>query len=224
MASENSFVSAIRLNRGVQLDRAGELREDLVPVGGAEETLPVEEVSRLYQQRFRDGFENLNAQQQQQQQDGGIDGLGKRPLVNLTGIDNLLTTAEFKERLQETLEGTSARAQHAKQVESTYEIYFKDTEDYSVRNDVGPSLTVPDAPLRAEAPAEDPMRYEAPAEAAWKDRANTVPEFQAVTEDVAAAEQVQQISAVEAALLEAQRASEVEELPFKPVGRAAVRG
>ncbi|MBN1210414.1 MAG: hypothetical protein JXB05_36510 [Myxococcaceae bacterium] len=212
-------MSAIRLKRGVQVDRAGELLEDLPPVSDQVETPPVEEIPRLQQQRFQDGFDNLDAQQKD-----GIDGLGKRPLVNLSGIDNLLTTAEFKERLQETLEGTSARAQHAKQVESTYEIYFKDTEDYSVRNESGFSLSVPDAPLRAEAPAEDPLKYEAPAEAAWKDRANTVPEFQAVSDAPPEPEQVQQISAVEAALLEAQRAAEVEQQPFKPVGRSSVRG
>jgi hypothetical protein len=64
-------------------------------------------------------------------------------------------------------------------------------------------------------------RYEAPAEAAWKDRANTVPEFPAVTLPEAASEQ--QAAQASAALQESQTADELAEGPLSLLGRAKVR-
>jgi hypothetical protein len=209
-------VSAIkRLDRRPQVDRSGELLESNTPELNEElEQPPVEAILALRNQFFQDRFDPANEQQAL----GGIDGAGKRSPAELALFDKVLTTEDFQQRLEETLNGTSERAQQAKQIESAYEVYFKDTEDFPAENiplmdSVGGSraVTSPELP-----------RYEAPAEAAWKDRANTVPEFPAVTLPEAASEQ-QAAAQASAAVQASQSADELAEGPLSVLGRSPVR-
>jgi hypothetical protein len=208
-------VSAIkRLDRRPEVDRSGELVESTAPALNEElEQPPIEAIPALRNQFFQDRFDPAN----QQQALGGLDAPGKRSPVEISLLDKVLTTEDFEQRLEETLNGTSERAQQVKEVEAAYEVYFKDTEDFPVENiplmdSVGGSraVTSPELP-----------RYEAPAEAAWKDRANTVPEFPAVTLPEAASEQ--QAAQASAALQESQNADELAEGLLSLVGRAKVR-
>ncbi|WP_224248677.1 hypothetical protein [Hyalangium gracile] len=194
-----------RWNRGPQFQRASELAQGIDGVRGQpRERLPIEPLPQL-QNRFQDRFEELG----QRFQDG-FDAPSRKSPESLGTLERLLTSKEFQERFKEAVEGTSSRAQQAKQVESTYKAFWKDSQDFSVSK--GPSLTVP-----------EPPRYEAPAETAWKGRGLTVPEFQAVGagQDTARVERAAQASA---ALQEARRVAAVAEHPFTLLGRAALRG
>jgi len=209
-------VSAIkRLDRRPQVDRSGELLESTTPEFREEpEELPVEAIPALRNQFFQDRFDPSKEQQLAM---GGIDAPGKQSPAELALFDKVLTTDDFKQRLEETLNGTSERAQQAKQVESVYEVYFKDTEDFSAQNiplmdSVGGSRAVTSTEL---------PRFEAPAEAAWKDRANTVPEFPAVSLPEAASEQ--QAVQASAALQESQKADELTEGLLSLLGQTKVR-
>jgi hypothetical protein len=205
-------VSAIkRLNRSTQVDRAGELVESNTPALDEEfEQPPVEAIPAL-RNFFQDRFDPANELAL-----GGLDPASKRSPVERALLDRVLTTEDFEQRLQETLDGTSERAQQVKQVEAAYEVYFKDTEDFPLENIPlmdsvgGRAVTAPELP-----------RYEAPAEAAWKDRANTVPEFPAVTLPAAASEQ--QAAQAAAALQESQHAEELAEGLPPLLGREKVR-
>jgi len=158
------------------------------------ERAAVERLQRL-PSRFEDGFDT-----DERQLRARLDAIGnQRPSPQGT-VDRLLTNADFQQRLQETLEGTSPRAIKAKAVESTYQSFWKDSQDFAVRK--GPSLTVP-----------EPPRYESPAETAWKGRALTQPEFQASLDDVPASPKP-----------EARRAAAVTPPAFTLLGHAALRG
>lgn len=117
-------------------------------------------------------------------------------------VSQLLTSRDFQQRLHETLAGTSPRAVQVRQVASTYQSFWKDSQDFAVRK--GPSLSVP-----------EPPRYVAPAETAWKGRALTVPEFQA--SPVAAAR-------TSAFVTRARHASHGVPPAFSLLGLAALRG
>jgi hypothetical protein len=197
-------MSAInRWNRSAQIDRSGELLESLSPARNQQlEQPPVEAIPRL-QDRFQDGFDSVSKRFQD-----GFDAAGKRPPVELSFLDKLLTGTDFQKRLQETLEGTSARAQQVKQVESTYKAFWKDSQDFSVRND-GPALSVP-----------EPPRYVAPAETAWKGREMTVPNFNMADAEAA---RVQRAAQASTAMLQSRRVAAVAEQPFSLLGRAALR-
>lgn len=207
----NPGVSAInRWNRGPQIDRAGELLEidstDL-DLQLEQELLSIEALGRV-QNRFQDSFDAITDRFRD-----GFEVTSKQRPVELGLFDKLLTTAEFQERLKETLDGTSARAQQVKQVESVYEAYFQDSEDFSMDfAAAGPALTSPEV-----------LRYEAPAETAWKGRAMTVPEFQ-VLGDVPEAAPLQEANQASAVLQQARRAATEAEQPFSPRGRATLRG
>lgn len=210
-------MSAIkRWNRSTQIDRAGELQEADSPALDQELEQPPEEVlAALHiQKRFQDGFDPANEQFL-----AGIDAANKRPPVELNLVDRVLTTEDFEQRLQETLEGTSERALQVKQVEAAYEVYFKDTEDFPVAS-VASVASVENAQARTVTAPELP-RYEAPAETAWKGRAMTVPEFQAVTLPEAAS--TQQAAQTSAALLESQLAAEEAEQPLSLLGHVSPR-
>ncbi|HYH99003.1 hypothetical protein [Hyalangium sp.] len=195
-----------RWNRSPQFDRVGELLDGVAPAQNRQwERPPVEAVSGV-QNRFQDGFDAAHKRLQD-----GFEPVGKRPPVELSTIDKLLTSEAFQQRLQETLEGTSARAQQVKQVESTYQAFWKDSQDFSVRS--GPALSVP-----------EPPRYQAPAETAWKGRVLTVPEFKATTDDLPETARVQQTAQASAATLEARRVAAITEQPFSLLGRVALRG
>jgi hypothetical protein len=202
-------VSSInRLNRGPQLDRAGELLEEVSPAQRRQwERPPVEATSRL-QSRFQDEFDTARKRFQDE-----FNVEAKRPPLELSGLDKLLTSAEFQERLKETLAGTSPRAQQVKQVESTYQAFWKDSQDFSVRNENRPSLSVP-----------EPPRYEAPAETAWKGRVLTVPDFKLPGKDVPESARVEQAAQASAALQQSRRVAAVAEQPFSLLGRVALRG
>jgi hypothetical protein len=192
-----------RWDRSTQVDRTGELRESNEPEFEQDlEQPPVEDLLALQfqKQRFQDTFDPNNDPSL-----GGVDGTGKRSPAQVTVFDKALTTEDFEQRLQETLEGKSERAQQVKQIESVYEVYFKDTEDFPIGTDLGPgrSVTAPELP-----------RYEAPAETAWKGRAMTVPEFQAVTDPSEARPEQQQVTQAAAALQESQQAAEEAQQPL----------
>lgn len=173
---------------------------------------PVEDLLALQfqKQRFQDTFDPNNDPALR-----GVDDAGKRSPAQVSLFDKALTTEDFEQRLQETLEGKSERAQQVKQIESVYEVYFKDTEDFPVGTDLGTGRSVT---------APELSRYEAPAETAWKGRAMTVPEFQAVTDlHQAQAASAQQAVQASATLLESQRAAEEAEEPMSRLGRARVR-
>jgi len=206
-------VSAIkRLDRSTQLDRSGELVESSTPAfDEVLEQPPIEAIPAL-RNYLQDKFDPANAQAV-----SGLEAAGKRSPVEISLLDKALTTEDFQQRLEETLNGTSERAQQVKEVEAAYEVYFKDTEDFALQNiplmdsvGGGRAVTSPELP-----------RYEAPAEAAWKDRANTVPEFPAVTLPEAATEQ--QAVQASAALQESQKADELAEGPLSLLGRSKVR-
>jgi hypothetical protein len=128
-------VSAIRRwNRSPGLDRAAELPESLSPARvRQEERPPIDPLSRVGS-RFQDGFDSAGKRFQD-----GFETADKRAPRELGTLEKLLTSAEFQERLNETLAGTSPRALQVKQVESTYQPFWKDSQDFSARK--GPSLT-----------------------------------------------------------------------------------
>jgi hypothetical protein len=205
--AENPDVSAIhRWNREVRLDRAGEPLGSLSSASVRQaERASIERLQRL-PSRFEDGFDTDERQLRARRESAG----NQRPSPQGT-VDRLLTNADFQQRLQETLEGTSPRAIKAKAVESTYQSFFKDSQDFAVRK--GPSLTVP-----------EPPRYESPAEAAWKGRALTQPEFQASLDDVPESARVQEPAQAAALKAEARRAVAVTPPAFTLLGHAALRG
>ncbi|MFL5344805.1 MAG: hypothetical protein ACJ8AT_08425 [Hyalangium sp.] len=194
-----------RWNRGQQVQRAGELPESLSAVQGQRERSPIEPLSRL-PNRFQDAFDRAGKRFQD-----GFDTANKRSPEALGTLERLLTSKEFQERLKETLAGTSHRAQQVKQVESTYQAFWKDSQDFSVSK--GPSLTVP-----------EPPRYVAPAESAWKGGRLTVPEFKAPVEGVQQTARVERASQAVRALQDARRAAAVAEQPFRLLGLATLRG
>jgi hypothetical protein len=212
-------VSAIkRLNRSTQIDRAGELQESDSPEFDQELAQAAEDealAALQLQRRFQDRFDPAASEQLL----AGVDAANKRPPVELNLFDRVLTTEDFEQRLQETLDGTSERAQQVKQVEAAYEVYFKDTEDFPVAN-VADVASVANAQARTVTASELP-RYEAPAETAWKGRAMTVPEFQAITLPEAAS--TQQAAQTSAALLESQLAAEEAAEPLSLLGRVKPR-
>ena len=197
-----------RLNRGPQFDRAAELLEgaSLAPSRQWERP-PVEATSRS-QSRFQDEFDTARRRFQDE-----FGAQAQRPPVELSALDRLLTSKDFQERLQETLAGTSPRAQQVKQVESTYQAFWRDSQDFSVRNEGGPALSVP-----------EPPRYEAPAETAWKGRALTVPDFKLPGKDVLETARGEQAAQASAARLESRRVAALTEQPFSLLGRVALRG
>ncbi len=209
-------MSAIkRLNRSTQIDRAGELQESDSPEFDQELAQAAEDealAALQLQRRFQDRFDPAASEQLL----AGVDAANKRPPVELNLFDRVLTTEDFEQRLQETLDGTSERAQQVKQVEAAYEVYFKDTEDFPVANVADVASVQPRTVTASELP-----RYEAPAETAWKGRAMTVPEFQAVTLPEAAS--TQQAAQTSAALLESQLAAEEAEKPLSLLGRVKPR-
>ena len=201
-------MSAInRWQRSTQLDRTGELVEIESPVlerdleEPAVEAIPALQ-NRLQQDRFDPAKEESLA---------GVDAARKRSPVELGLVDKVLTTEDFEQRLQETLEGTSARAQQAKQVEAAYEVYFKDTEDYSVENAQASAAIDPER-----------LRYEAVEETASKGRAATVPEFQAVVDPAEAAREQQAARAADA-LLDALGIGDEPEESLPLLGKSPVR-
>jgi hypothetical protein len=203
-------VSAIHRHRDVRFDRAGELLGNLSPAQVrqgervAGERAAVERPQRL-PSRFEDGFDTAERLLRD-----GFDAARQQRPSPLGAVDQLLTNADFQKRLQETLEGTSPRAQQVKQVESTYQAFWKDSQDFAVRK--GPSLTVP-----------EPPRYQSPAETAWKGRALTQPEFRASVDDLPESARVQQAVQATAARAEARRATAVPQA-FTVLGYAALRG
>lgn len=200
-----------RLQHSPQIDRAGELIEsDTPPLDEEIEQPPVESFPAL-RNFFQDRFDPTNDLAL-----GGLDSASKRSPAERSLLDRVLTTEDFEQRLQETLDGTSERAQQVKQVEAAYEVYFKDTEDFPLEN-----IPLMDSVGGRAVTAQELPRFEAPAEAAWKDRANTVPEFPAVT--LPEAGSGQQAVQAAAALQEAQNAEELAEGPLSLVGRAMVR-
>jgi len=201
-------VSSInRWNRGPQVDRAGELPEGVSPAQNRQwERPPVEALPRI-QNRFQDEFDTAQKRFQDE-----FSAAGKRPPVELSALDKLLTSTDFQERLKETLAGTSPRAQQVKQVESTYQSFWKDSQDFAVRNE-GPALSVP-----------EPPRYEAPAETAWNGRVLTVPDFKLPGKAVPETARVEQAAQASTAALEARRVAAVAEQPFSLLGRVALRG
>jgi hypothetical protein len=195
-----------RRNPDIRLDRVGELLGSLSPAQVRQaERSPIEPLQRL-PSRFEDGFDAAERQFRD-----GFDVVGKQRPSALGTVDRLLTNADFQQRLQETLEGTSPRALQVKQVESTYQSFFRDSQDFSVRK--GPALSVP-----------EPPRFESPAETAWKGRALTQPEFRASLEDVPEAARVQQAAQAMAPKEEARRAAAVTPQAFTVLGHAALRG
>jgi len=176
--------------------RGGELQECLLPICHDDSSVPPIEVLGRTPSQPQDAFNPAI----ERLKDGFEAGSKRRP-VELNPVDRLLTTADFQQRLQETLEGTSPRAQQVKQVESTYQSFWKDSQDFAVRK--GPSLTVP-----------EPPRYVSPAETAWKGRALTQPDFQASPAQASA----NRLHA------EARRADAVTPPAFSLLGYAALRG
>jgi hypothetical protein len=160
---------------------------------------------QFQKQRFQDVFDPND------QSLGGVDTSEKRSPAQIGLFDKVLTTEDFEQRLQETLDGTSERAQHAKQVESVYEVYFKDTEDFPVA-DIQASVAI------------DPerFRYEAAEETASKGRAATVPEFQAVVDPAEAAREQQAARAADA-LLDALGIGDDPEESLPLLGKTPVR-
>jgi hypothetical protein len=194
-----------RWNRASQSTRAGELPEGLASLKGPQrQQAPIEPLARLrnpFQGRFQDGFEAA------QRSVKGLESGSQRRPESLGTLESLLTSKEFQQRLQETLAGTSPRAQQVKHVESSYKAFWKDSQDFSVSK--GPSLTVP-----------EPPRYVAPAETAWKGRELTVPEFRIPVEAARASQAIK----ANASAVEARRVAAVAEQPFSLLGRAALRG
>lgn len=139
-------MSLIHQKRSVVV-RGGELQECLLPACNEDSSVPPVEVLARTPSQPQDAFNPAI----ERLRDGFEAGSRRRP-VELNPVDRLLTTADFQQRLQETLEGTSPRAQQVKQVESTYQAFWKDSQDFAVRKARGPSLTVPEPP-RYEAPA-----------------------------------------------------------------------
>lgn len=172
---------------------------------GQPERSPIEPLSRL-PNRFQDAFDRVG----QRSQDG-FDTASKRSPETVGTLEKLLTSKEFQERLKETLAGTSARAQQVKQVESTYQAFWKDSQDFSVSK--GPKLTVP-----------EPPRYVAPAETAWKGGRLTVPDFKSPLAGVQQTARVERASEAVRALQDARRAAAVAEQPFRLLGLATLRG
>lgn len=192
-----------RLNRGPQLHRAEEPQESLSPaVLRQQERPPVEPAARIPKQFQQDEFDTAQKRFQDE-----FSTQGKRPPVELNALEKLLTSADFQERLKETLAGTSPRAQQVKQVESTFKAFWKDSQDFAVRQGSGPSLSVP-----------EPPRYEAPAETAWKSRVLTVPDFK-----LPDSMRVEQTAQASAALQESKRVAAAQQ-PFSLLGRVALRG
>jgi len=170
-----------------------------------EEQSAIERLQRV-PKRFEDGFDTAERQVRE-----SLEAVGNRRPSPQGTVDRLLTNADFQQRLQETLEGTSSRAIKAKAVESTYKSFWQDSQDFAVRK--GPSLTVP-----------EPPRYVSPAETAWKDRALTQPEFQASLADVPEQAQVQQATRAESLKAEVRRAAAVTPPAFTLLGHADLRG
>jgi hypothetical protein len=198
-----------RWHRGSGLDRAGELPGSVSAVRERQaERPPIDPLPRL-PSRFQDGFDSADRRFQD-----GFEAVGKRGQRELGTLEKLLTSAEFQQRLSETLAGTSPRALQVKQVESTYQSYqsfWKDSQDFSTRK--GPALSVP-----------EPPRFVSPAETAWKGRALTVPEFQASTGDLPEAARVPQAAQAVGASAEARRAPLIPAASFALLGRAELRG
>ena len=125
--------------------RGGELQECLLPICHDDSSVPPIEVLGRTPSQPQDAFNPAI----ERLKDGFEAGSKRRP-VELNPVDRLLTTADFQQRLQETLEGTSPRAQQVKQVESTYQSFWKDSQDFAVRKAEGPALTVPEPPRYVE--------------------------------------------------------------------------